>query len=71
MFSSVATDFGSWTICLSTLTEDIKIDLYLSPERKDRTGDNHGGVLIYVNESNFHYTKLLTIQHISLKTLRH
>ena len=29
-------------------TEDLILESYQSPERKDREGDNHGGVIIYV-----------------------
>lgn len=42
----------------STLTEDINLESYLPPERKDRTGDNHGGVLIYVKDTLYYKRRL-------------
>ena len=35
----------------SFLTADILIPSYREPVRKDRIGDNHGGVMIYVKNS--------------------
>ena len=35
-------------------TEDLILESYQSPERKDREGDNHGGVNIYVKEGIYY-----------------
>ena len=40
----------------SVATNDLTIDSYKLPERKDRSGDNHGGVILYV-KNNIHYTR--------------
>ncbi|MCW4344426.1 MAG: reverse transcriptase domain-containing protein [Candidatus Thiodiazotropha endolucinida] len=37
-------------------TEDLTLQSYQSPERKDRVGDSHGGVIIYVKEG-IHYKR--------------
>ena len=38
----------------STLSEDLLIESFSQPERKDRVGDRHGGVIIYVKDSLFY-----------------
>ena len=40
-------------ICLSPFsdTNELLLHSYNTPERKDRTGDNHRGVIIYVKDS--------------------
>ena len=40
----------------SVRTNDLNIDSYRIPERKDRQGDSHGGVILYV-KNNIHYTR--------------
>ena len=40
----------------SVPTNDLTIDSYRIPERKDRQGDSHGGVILYV-KNNIHYTR--------------
>ena len=40
----------------SVPTNDLTIDSYRIPERKDRPGDSHGGVILYV-KNNIHYTR--------------
>ena len=39
----------------SVPTNDLTIDSYRIPERKDRPSDSHGGVILYV-KNNIHYT---------------
>ena len=36
--------------------DDLSIQLYHKPERKDRVGDSHGGVILYVKDT-LHYTR--------------
>ena len=52
----------------STLTEDINLESYLPPERKDRTGDNHGGVLIYVKDT-IYYKRRLDLEPIGIECI--
>ena len=40
----------------SISTDDLLLQQYHPPERKDRIGDSHGGVMIYVRE-NIYYTR--------------
>ena len=40
----------------SVLQEDIQLHSYCLPERKDRRGDSHGGVIIYVKDT-IHYVR--------------
>ena len=40
----------------SVLQEDIQLHSYCLPERKDRRGDSHGGVIIYVKDT-LHYVR--------------
>ena len=40
----------------SVPTNDLTIDSYKIPERKDRPGDSHGGVILYV-KNDIHYTR--------------
>ena len=40
----------------SLSTSDIHLQSFNSPERKDRVGDSHGGVIIYVKEG-LHYRR--------------
>ena len=40
----------------SVPTNDLTIDSYKIPEHKDRPGDSHGGVILYV-KNNIHYTR--------------
>ena len=42
-------------------TDDLLFQSYNRPERKDRVGDNHGGVLLYVKE-NIHYKRRLDLE---------
>lgn len=50
--------FSETWLSPSILTEDIYLDSYLPPERKDRTGDNHGGVMIYVKDTLYYKRRL-------------
>ena len=36
--------------------DDLSLQLYHKPERKDRVGDSHGGVILYVKDT-LHYTR--------------
>ena len=36
--------------------DDLSLQLYLKPERKDRVGDSHGGVILYIKDT-LHYTR--------------
>ena len=40
----------------STDTDDLLLELFNKPERKDRPGDSHGGVMLYVKE-RIHYKR--------------
>ena len=40
----------------STSTEDLHLDTYCKPERKDRPTDAHGGILVYIKE-NIHFRR--------------
>lgn len=40
----------------SVNNDDLSLQSYHSPERKDRVGDSHGGVMLYVKET-IHYTR--------------
>ena len=40
----------------SVTTSDLTFDSYKIPERKDGSGDSHGGVILYV-KNNIHYTR--------------
>ena len=42
-------------------TDDLLFQSYNRPERKDRVGDNRGGVLLYVKE-NIHYKRRLDLE---------
>ena len=50
----------SW-LNTSVPDEDLSFQLYHKPERKDRVGDSHGGVILYVKES-LHYTRRRDIE---------
>ena len=60
----------------STLTEDLLIESFSQSERKDRVGDRHGGVIIYVKDSLFYRHRdeleLRGIENIWIeKTIKH
>lgn len=38
----------------SIANDDLSLQLFQTPERKDRVGDSHGGVMIYVRDSIFY-----------------
>ena len=40
----------------SVTDDDLSFQFYHKPERKDRVGDSHGGVILYVKDT-LHYTK--------------
>ena len=42
--------FTETWLSASVATDDLVLDSYSKPERKDRVGDAHGGVMIYVKE---------------------
>ena len=46
---------GTW-LNSSIKNDDLLLQLYHSPERKDRIGDSHGGVMIYVRDT-IHYIR--------------
>ena len=50
----------SW-LNASVPDEDLSFHFYHKPERKDRVGDSHGGVILYVKES-LHYTRRRDIE---------
>lgn len=49
-------------------TEDLLIQSYRSPERKDRIGDSHGGVMIYVKE-NIHYRRRQDLEILGVECI--
>ena len=49
-------DILAFTETSSVATDDLVLDSYSKPERKDRVGDAHGGVMIYVKEY-IHYRR--------------
>ncbi|MCG8046489.1 MAG: reverse transcriptase domain-containing protein [Candidatus Thiodiazotropha endolucinida] len=46
--------FSETWLSASVDNDDLFIQSYNTPERKDRDGDNHGGVIIYVKEGIFY-----------------
>ena len=46
--------FSETWLSETTSTDDLMIESFRKPERKDRVGDRHGGVIIYVKESLFY-----------------
>ncbi|MEW8547700.1 MAG: reverse transcriptase domain-containing protein, partial [Candidatus Thiodiazotropha sp.] len=42
--------FSETWLSTAVTTDDLLLQSYQVPERKDRTGDNHGGVMLYVKE---------------------
>ena len=44
----------------SIACEDLLLQSYNKPERKDRPGDSHGGVMLYVKEG-LHYNVAMTL----------
>ena len=38
----------------SYTSDDIRLESFREPERKDRVGDSHGGVIIYVKDSIYY-----------------
>ena len=53
--------FGETWLNPSVLSQDFHIQTFREPERKDRVGDSHGGVVIYVKE-NVHYRRRLDLE---------
>ena len=52
-----------------TIKNDILlIDSYREPERKDRQGDSHGGVMIYIKDS-IHYKRLYDLEPIGIECI--
>ena len=45
--------FSETWLSETSSTHDLMIESFSKPERKDRVGDRHGGVIIYVKESLF------------------
>lgn len=45
----------------SISTEDLLLSSYHSPERKDRIGDAHGGVILYIKD-NIHYKRRIDLE---------
>ncbi len=41
-----------------TNSDDIQFQNFKNPERKDRVGDRHGGVIVYIRDSLFHKRRL-------------
>ena len=39
-------------------TETLQLSSFAIPERKDRVGDNHGGVILYVKEKLYYHRRL-------------
>ena len=52
----------------SVLSQDLHIQTFREPERKDRVGDSHGGVVIYVKE-NVHYRRRLDLEPRSVECI--
>ena len=52
----------------SVSSNDLHIQPFNKPERKDRVGDSHGGVLIYVKE-NMHYRRRHNLEILGLKNI--
>ncbi|MCG7870185.1 MAG: hypothetical protein JAY74_27935 [Candidatus Thiodiazotropha taylori] len=46
--------FTETWLSASVDTDDLLLESYNQPERKDRVGDNHGGVILYVKETLFY-----------------
>ena len=52
----------------SVSLNDLHIQSFNKPERKDRVGDSHGGVLVYVKE-NIHYRQRHDLENLGLKNI--
>ncbi len=52
----------------SVLQSDLLLDSFQTPERKDRTGDSHGGVLLYVRD-NIHYKRRVDLEIIGTECI--
>ena len=52
----------------SITNDDILLQLYHSPERKDRIGDSHGGVMIYVRDT-IHYIRRMDLEPQGIECL--
>ena len=46
--------FTETWLSASVETDDLMLESYNKPERKDRVGDPHGGVMLYVKETIFY-----------------
>lgn len=52
----------------TTETDDLMFKSFSSPERKDRVGDNHGGLLLYIKES-IHYMRRPDLELIGIECI--
>ena len=52
----------------SLSTSDIRLQSFKRPERKDRVGDSHGGVIIYVKEG-LHYRRRQDLEPRSIECI--
>ena len=60
--------FSETWLSPSVNNDDLLMQSYQIPERKDRVGDNHGGVMLYVKES-IHYTRRNDLEPIGTECL--
>ena len=52
----------------STSTEDLHLDTYCKPERKDRPTEAHGGILVYIKD-NIHSRRRHDLQPRGIECL--
>ena len=50
--------FSETWLSPATETGDLQLSSFAIPERKDRAGDNHGGVILYVKENLYYHRRL-------------
>ena len=60
--------FSETWLSPSVSNDDLFMQSYQIPERKDRVGDNHGGPMLYVKES-IHYTRRNDLEPIGTECL--
>ncbi len=52
----------------SVIPSDLLFDSFQPPERKDRTGDSHGGVILYIKD-NIHYKRRSDLEIIGIECI--
>ena len=60
--------FSETWLSPSADNDDLLMQSYQIPERKDRVGDNHGGVMLYIKKS-IHYTRRNDLEPIGTECL--